>query len=375
MNVRIIQALARWGRPLQKASRAFAPDRLAYYESLADLLEDTGGRSNFLQIFMRDAQRYGNLPRGVLARHWAQTYEMSGASLAATWSGTLPHEEVSLMGVAEQGGVVAVITALRDLARVGSVIEASKREFVTTTVVGLVGVGISVGMLLAVPFFFVPFLNSAFGFVPVEFHGRATRAYFVMSDGVALVWPLMLGGIVAVLGWVRWALPNWTGPMRARIDEAWLLFKLYRDFKGSLFLAMFASLTKSRDGAATSQREALTLMQQGASPWLTWKIRAILGRIDEEGGLDATMLDVGVVDKSVYHLFADIFEARGVAAGLAVAGRRSEQRASATIAARSKMIRWVMLGGAVILMITLVSWLNVVVYEFKGAMVTYTNSR
>lgn len=365
-----------WSDPVARASRAFSSrDRIQFYGVLADLLEDTQGRTSILQIFIRDAARYGNTPRGILSKHWAERYEASGASLREAWIDTLPAEEVNMIGVAEKGGAEATIIALRDLSRVGEVIRKSRNEFIATVLVGMVAIVVATAILMALPFFFVPFLKKTFGFVPPEYYGKATRWFFGLADFIQRTWFLIAVIVGCIVWWIGWSLPNWIGPNRAKAEDRFLIYKLYRDFRGSIFLAMYASLTKSRGGAATSQREALAMMQVEAVPWLAWKIRMMLGRLDEEGGLDATMLDVGVVDRPVYFLFADIFEARGAAAGLAAAGRRSEERATTTIANRAKVLRWASLLVALGIVIVVLGWQNMVIYEFKGAMVAYINSR
>lgn len=362
--------------PVGRAARRFSTQkRLEYFGLLADLLEDTQGRTQILQIFLRDAKRYGNKPRGVLSKHWAERYETSGASLKAAWSGTLPAEEVNMIGVAEEGGSTSTITALRDLARVGEVIRQSRNEFLMTVAVGLFAIVMATSMIVALPLFFAPYLRETYSFIPSDFYGRSARNYFEFADFVGKTWYLLIAAMLAVVWWLAWALPNWVGPRRAVMDEKFLVFKLYRDFKGSIFMAMLASLTKSRGGAVTNQRNALMMMQSGASPWLAWKIRMMINRIDEEGGLDASMLDVGVVDKEVFYLFADIFEARGVAAGLTAAGLRSEERATKTIANRAKILRWGALFASLAVMITLLGWQNAVIYEFKGTVSAYFNSR
>lgn len=372
----IEQWIKRLNSPVAVAARKFSGKaRLEYYNVLADLLEDTQGRTSILAIFIRDAQRYGDSPRGVLSRHWAEMYETSGASLKETWAGTLPNEEVNLIGVAEKSGSEALIVALRDLARVGEVIRKSKAEFVSTVAVGMVAVTIAATMLLGLPFFFAPFLQKSFGFVPPEYHGPLTRNYFALARVIESIWFFVASAIVFVISWLAWSMPNWVGEYRAKADEKILIYKLYRDFKGSIFMAMLASITKSRDGAVTNQREALLMMQEGASPWLAWKVRLMLDRLDDQGALDASMLDVGVVDKEVYFLFADIFEARGVSAGLVTAGIRSEERATKAIASRAKVLRWLLLFSSLLIVIVLMGWQNTVIYEFKGSMTDYINSR
>lgn len=365
-----------WLQPHRRAARSFSDiDRIQYYELLADELEDADGRTNLLGIFQRDAARYAGTPRGVLSQHWAEQYEITGANLAATWQGTMPAEDVSLISAAEKGGVAAIISALKDLARVGEVIRQSKIAFYSTIAASLVGLCVATAMLLALPMFFAPYLKQTFNFVPAEFYGPLARRYFGFSDFVGSVWPVALGILGAALTWLHWAMPNWTGQGRAWSDEKVLLFRLYRDFRGAMFLAMFASLTKSRAGAVTNQRQALSMMQEGAQPWLAWKISQMIERVDDTGALDASVFDVGIMDRSVFFLLSDIIEARGVSAGLERAGLRSEQRAVKTISARAKVVSWTALVSALLVVLTILTWQTGVIHEFKGAMTTFINSR
>lgn len=360
--------------PVQRAARKFSgKELLDYYELLADQLEDTTGGASVLDLFRRDAERFKGTARGILSEHWAQRFLETGASLQLTWKGTLPDEDVALVGAAERGGHQSMIQGLRDLARVGEVIRQSKRIFLSTIAAAIVGVCITMAMLLAQPFFVAPFFKDLFGFMPEDFYGSMTKQYFAFAHFIEVVWLFLVVGVIALTWWLKWAVVNWVGPRRAWADEKILLFRLYRDFRGSLFLAMLATLTQNRGGAVTNQREAMLILREGATPWMGWKLDLILERLQSSGASDASIFDVGVVDKPFYYLLEDVVAARGLSAGLTRAGQRSEERAVKTISTRAKALTWVSLAGSMVLVIGMLGWEYAVIYEFKTSVTAYFN--
>lgn len=366
--------LGNYFSPVQRAARKFSGrPRLDYYELLADQLEDSSGGASVAELFMRDAERFKDTPRGVLSEYWAHRYLEVGASFQLTWQGTLPDEDVALIGAAERGGQQSLIQGLRDLARIGEVIRQSKKTFISTVAAAIVGVSVTVTMLLAQPFFVAPFFQDLFGFMPPEFYGPMTVRYFSFADMIAKLWVPIILSVLAIGFWLNWAIVNWTGPRRAWADEKILIFKLYRDFRGSLFLAMLATLTQNRGGAVTNQRDAMMIMRRGATPWMAWKLDLILERLETTGASDATIFDVGVVDKPFYYLLEDVVEAKGLSAGLTRAGQRSEERAVKTISARAKVLTWTSLAGSMLVVLTMLAWEYAVIYEFKSSVSSFFN--
>ena len=369
----ILASLSLQRSPVDAAAKKFQAQRFDYYLYLADLLEATAsGRGMTLnKIFERDAERFAGEVRGVLSAHWAEQYMESGAKLEAAWTGTLPDSEVAWIAIAEEHGVASIITALRDMARVGGNIAKSRREFISTVGVAVIAMTITFAMLVAMPYFFKPFLMDAFSGVREEFYGPLTKNYIKTCDFIRTFWAPALATVVGGALWLNWALPNWVGTTRARFDEKSSIFALYRDFKGTEFLATFASLTKSSGvGSVTNQRDALKMMQARSVPWVEWKIQMMIDRIDGEGVNDASALDVGIVNRETYYLIFDVQEARGISEGLAVAGQKSEERAAGAIAKRSKWIRWILLIIGVATMAGVVTWQQGVMFEFKRSITT-----
>jgi len=361
---------------VRRAARKFRGQRLNdYYDTLADKLEDVEGGSSMLKIFQDDAKRFAGSPRGVLAEYWAMRYQDRGASLAEAWTGSLPDEDVALIRAAQRGGTAAVIGALRDLARVGEVIRQAKQAFLASVATSLIGATVVVAFLLAIPFFLAPQIRFLLGDVTPDYWGSLTTRYFKFSEIVKISAPFIVLVIMGSVSWIAWALPHWTGNLRTKADDALTLFRLYRDFKGSMFLAMQASLTRNRDGSVTNQREALQILRDGATPWLRWKIDLILENITKTGGFDAKIFDVGVLDKEFYYLLEDLIAAKGLSLGLSKAGQRSEQKGVKTIARRAKFFSVVVLGLSLLSILGLSGWNYGVIKEIGASLQNFYTSR
>lgn len=357
------------GRAVRSAAKAFQAQRFQYYESLADRLAEVSGGNgmNYLVMFEKDAERYVGMPRGILSQHWAERIQGHGGRLSAAWEGTFPEEEIGFLAVAEDHGTQSTIDQLRDLARLGDLIETSKRTFFLTIAVAIAAILIAIGMLLAIPYGFAPMFKTMFPGVTPDMHGAVTRRYFAIAAAIERWWLPVLVAAAAGIAWLRWALPNWVGRGRAWADERIGVFQIYRDFKGAVFLATLSSLTRSRDGAITNQRDALTLLLSHAQPWLGWKIEQMVDVIDRDGPTDASALNVGIVDQETYFLIEDIYEAHGMSAGVAKAGSKTEERARKTIARRGTVIRTGLLAVSVVVVIAIVFWNQAVVWDLKRA--------
>lgn len=358
---------------IRRCAAAFDKKRYAYFENMASMLIASDGHMNYLTLFEREAERYQGTDRGRLTAYWVERMHETGARLSESWLGSVPNDELAVIAIAERRGRGAVAAALADIARVGHTVASARKAFFATIAMALVGMTLAMSMILMMPFFFKPFFIKSFGFIPPEFYGPNTIRYYKTADFVGAVWWMVIPAVIAGAMWVAWSLPNWTGRARRWCDENIIIYKLYRDFKGALFLATLASLTKSSGGEVTNQRSALLMMVKEVQPWLRWKVEEMLSRMDSRGALDASIFDVGVVDKEIYYRITDIFEARGLSDGLEIAGRESEERAVSAIESRGKILRTVMLGGGVVTVMGLLFWVYGVVFEFKTAIGAWTN--
>ena len=359
---------------VSQAIREFQGRRHAYLDLLADQLERIGGRVNYMELFSREASRYYGTGRGKLAAFWIDCMEGRGARLAEIWKESFPPDELAIISVAELRGKDSTIAALRNIARVGVAISVSQSEFLKTAAVGVIAVGLACSTLLAMPLFFKPLFMDIYSMVPPDLYGPLTKRFFAISDFIKYSAPFIGVGLLAILMWIRWALPNWVGERRTWADDKIGLFKAYRQFKGSLFLATFASLTSSNGSDVTNQRNALKLMASQLTPWLRSKVTLMLRKIDETGAKDAELFDVGVVDKETFYLISDLVDARGLGEGLGQAGRESEKRVVATIREKGNVVRWILLGGSLITVFSIVGSVYGLMFEFKAAIQVWTSA-
>jgi type II secretory pathway component PulF len=350
------------------AAYQFKSKRLEYYTNLADRIEAADGKKNFLDFFTADAQRYAGKSRGVLSEHWVVRMQDTGADLANTFSGTLPEEEVMLIRVAQQSGKAGILTALRDLARVGQTIQEAKNEFVSTMVAAFFGALIACAALAAIPFFSVPKLTETFSMLPQDKWGPVGQTMLSISDFLKSWGIFLFVGLIGLGVWIVWSLTNWTGTTRQWCDRHVLIYKLYRDFRGALFMATLASMTKHQGNSLSLIRNSLLLLGQQSSPWLSWHITQIVAFIDETGKTTADAFNTGILEEETLYFFIEVFETRGFDVGMQEAGRRTERMAKVVVTKRATVLRWATLGSALVTVMYIAGLHYRFVFEIKGLM-------
>jgi hypothetical protein len=368
---RLSQAVVHRFSALGVAAAKFHKQRAEYYEYLADLLSDSAGRRNLINIFESDVQRYAGTPRGVLSQHWLERFQENGARLSDAWAGTLPERDLMILRVAENTGGDALVQSLRDVARVTSVIDEAAGSFRATVAVGLVGLVIALAMVLAIPFGILPSIKDSFSFVPEELWGAIGTKLLAVGRAVEAVWPLLVFGVVAAVGWTGWALGNLTGPLRSWLDKHVLIFRLYRDFRGALFLAGLSSMVRYRGGSVGALRltPAIREISDVAEPWLKWHCEQILENIHQGGALTPECFDTGVLDRETLFYLLDMAETKGLDGGLQMTGKRTESRVVKVINKRAVTIRWVMLGSALLIALAVGLSTMATIFEMKAALV------
>lgn len=358
---------------LRIAAWRFRPDRADYYEYLADLMAQTGGRKTLRDLFADDAARHGpRTPRGRLAAHWLARYQESGGDLGVTFEDTLPEEDVLLIRVGQRAGAGAFEQALYDLAKLTRLVDEASRSFVATTLVGLLALLIALMAIAAVPLFTVPKLKQTFT-LPPEYLYPLTRRLYALAAGID-AYALSVGVVLIAIAYLGvWSLRSLVGPLRQRLDE-WAIWRLYRDLQGVRFLSSLATLLRRRGNVSTQLREALALQGAGAGPWLRWHVDAMLARVDA-GQVGAATFDTGIVDADTFWYLRDMIDTRGLDDGLQRASDRIERRTLGRVARRAALLRWVLLLGALGMLMGLALWHVAVIQEMKSALTSFYAGR
>lgn len=345
----------------------FRGQRADYYEYLAILMSSSDGRKTLWDIFDDDAKRYGRRTlRGRLSARWAQRYRESGGDLERTFKDSLPHDELTLLGAAQQAGTVALAESLRDMASTARLLDRAWSTFTSTMTTAGMAVLVMFGVLVAVPLYTVPELERTFQVVPAEYRGELTRWLFALADVLAAYLPAVVAsGALAGAG-LLWTLPNLTGHFRRRL-EPYLIWRLYRDFHGIRFLALLSIMVRQRGNVVTPLRDALLAQLPGASPWKTWHLQQMIVRVDD-GVVGADTLRTGLLDTETGWFLADMVSIHGVDRGVARTRERIESRIILDVTRRAVALRWGLLLSSVAVLLTMTFWHMGVIDELRRSL-------
>lgn len=371
----ILEAVRSWNDPVATAARKFEKDLPDFYLSMADRIENSKGM-NLSDMFERDAQRYSHdedgkyvqTPRGMLSRHWADRYVDSGGSLAQTFTGTLPREDVALIAMGQDAGVGALPATLRDLARISTLIRKAKGIFVGATIMGALAALVVVFAMIATPLFTVPRLRDSF-IMPDEYLPGVARNLYAFSEflGSYLFILLILLGTGIYLA--VWSLPNLTGDYRRKLDR-YLIWRLYRDLQGALFLAVLSTMVRKRGNVTDNLSNALSKMAEGSTPWRYWHINLMIENIHnlDAVGSDnstaiATAMNTGMIDNESFYYFMDVQEGQGLSVALQKVGDRVEGPTLVTVEKQAKWVSRILLATS---LSVIVLWAGTHVFAAKA---------
>lgn len=320
--------------------------RADYYAYLSALMAACDGRRSLRDFFLNDLSRFGSSsPRGRVSAVWHSRFEQSGGNLSQTWSGVFPAADLALIAVAQSEGTRALPAALGDLARTTRLLQRVGQTLLMTCASGVVACAVVVFMLAAMPGITVPRLQRVFDSVPDIYWGPATRSLFAAADALRIVAPLLAVSLATCLAILAWFLPRWTGAARMRLDGMPVL-RLYRDFQAIRFLCALALVIGEQKHTDLRMRDGLAALAGGAGPWMSQHLSEMAERM-EQGALQCEIFDTGLFDQETFWFMSDVIQARGLGPGLAQARERIEQTVAQAIVLHSRILRWVLLLGAV----------------------------
>jgi hypothetical protein len=352
----------------------FSPQRADYYDYLSALMDAMQGRRTLKEIFDHDAQRYGPASvRGRLSLRWAGAYQTTGGDLYATWLGSFPLAELSLIRAAQSFGNGPLIDTLRDLADVLRLVQRAKDILASMLWSAALALAILLSLLLAVPLFTVPRLLHTFHMVPSSYYGGLTRALIGLSGFIQAQWLFILVMALGAGGLVFWSLPNLSGRIRQHLDQ-YTLWRIYRCVHAMHFLASL-SIVLARQGAISTQlRAALWMQKNGASKWQSWHIDAMLARINA-GLVGAETFDTGLLDRDLFWFLSDMVMARGLAQGLFLVRQRLKQQVLKAVSRQALALRWGLLLFSVACLLGLGLWHYAVIDELRRSLMLFYASQ
>lgn len=354
--------------------RRFAGQRSDYFEYLSVLIQGAQGRLTVKKIFEQDAGRHGQKTvRGRLSQRWAQAYQLSGGDLYSTWLECFPLAELTLIRVAQLSGNAALTRTLGELADAVALLRRARRIVASAMWSAVLGACVLLAMLLAMPLYTVPRLRQVFGAVPPEFHAALTRALFRFSDFIQANWLLLLIVSLGAGALLAWSLPNFTGPIRRRLDE-YSPWRIYRSVQAMHFLAMATIVLTRHESASTQLRTALAMQRVGASPWLRWHLDAMLARVDA-GLTGADTFATGMLERDLHWFLVDMAQAHGLAHALTLVRQRLKGRILDVVIARVGALRWAVLLACLAALLAVALWHYAAIDELRRSLMFFYASQ
>jgi len=348
----------------------FRQQREDYYEYLSGFMQTVAGARTLREIFDQDARRYGHrTSRGRLSAQWSQAYPLSGGDLHATWRGSFPEDELVIIRVAQLSGNAALIDTLSDLAQAQRLIRQARDVLVSTLATAFIAVFVWVAMMLTVPMFTVPRLQTVFSMLPSEYYGTATRRLFEFSRWVDQWWWFVAALVALALAAVAWSFPNLVGRTRRWLDHS-LFWRLYRCVAAVRILSVLHVVLARDDVSSTQLRTAIGLLRRGASRWQAWHLDLMIERIDR-GWVGARTFDTGLFDRGLYWYLQDLAQTRGLVPALSLCKDRLCLQLMRVVTRQASAGRWAMLLFCVTALLGLGLWHYIVIDELRRSLMIF----
>lgn len=327
------------------AARAFRRKRSEYYRHVANIIEGTKGKKKIKQIFLDDAKRYKNKPRGLLSKHWAHMFDKYGGRYGKVFEGTLPADEVMLIRLIQQKGGDAILPeGLRDLAVTTALVKKAL-NVVQVAILGFIIPLIITSVVLAgLPLFTVPQYRDIAGDLPLELYPERIKTLFAISDFLSNNVVELVAAVIVALGLVLYSLPRLKGRVRKIFNSKFLfVWATHRDFEAVKFLSNLSLVIKTRGSRSEPLKDALSHLRYGAGPWKADLIDRMSENLLHRGMELHDVFKVGLLDKEVQDDLEDMIIATGLNEALDYIRPRLEEMIVSKLQKRCKRFMWVMI--------------------------------
>ncbi|PVX85829.1 hypothetical protein [Paraburkholderia unamae] len=268
------------------AKFSFRGRRQAFYADLAEALGDNANLAEYLEETRDQLARRRDVETGLFDL-WLS--RLDNQSFPQAIVGTVPRMDIMILGAADAAGNLT--KGLRFLAMTVAIASRMKGALVgALTMPAFLGLML-VAYILVFGFVMEPMLESIAPPANWPFIGRVVYHMSVALRDYGVV----VGAVVlAIFFLVAWLMPRWSGRTRARVDNIFPVYSIYRGYSGSIFLVALASLMQSDVGLA----ESLAELRREAMPWLRWHIDEIAHRLDGEADEPAKAFATGVFSQA-----------------------------------------------------------------------------
>ena len=314
---------------LPRARRIFKKQRARFYGDFADAMADG---ANPYELFRRRCSRAQSrkLPIAPLYELWRD--RAATMSLQDTWDGSVPKEDMLVIGAGERGNLPH---ALRFLAKVVELRQRNRRNIKAAVALPIFLMIVMMVFQVVVALKMMPIMTEI---MPPEAFPPVGKALYDISQLVMGYWYLIYGLPVLAVLVFSFSLSRWTGALRGKADRHLLPYAIYRDVRSGEFLMSLAALTE----ANVSTYDALSLMMQHADGWTRWHLARI--RLSLRSDHDVTRaIDTGIFSDEIYDRVCEYAERSNFESGIRKIGLTTIEEVALSINKRSAIIRNVLL--------------------------------
>jgi type II secretory pathway component PulF len=271
--------------------------RLRFYRIMKNQTDGTkrGVKTvDVLQSLIRNEEVKGKKTTlSKLYRHIKTRMELS-KRLGEILQEFVPVSEASQIYAAEISGRISNGFAM------ASEVAKQQKEFKAVFKEALVGPTINVIMAFGIlAMFFNTLVPSMTGALNVDNMSVFSQTLLDISEDFNYYLIGMATFLVALIAWTIWALPNYNGKFRLKLEKI-PPFSMYRLMTGCSFLYAMNSLNKS----GVPQNQALGIIKQFATPYLKLRINKILSQTDRSLGEALLHLKMDFPDREVVNEIA-----------------------------------------------------------------------
>lgn len=248
-------------------------------------------------------------------------------NLRRAWEGTVPEDDLMVIGAGERGDLAET---LRFLSKVVTVSEKNRSAVIGAIAFPAFLLLLTAGIQIGIAIGMMPIMTQI---IPVEQFPFLGKILYYMSQMVLHYWAPMYGLPVALALAFFISLPRWTGRAREYLDH-FAPYSIYRDLRASEFLVALAAMAS----ANTSMFDAVSLMMQGAEPWLRMHLARIRHSLRSERSM-VRAVDTGLFSNEVFDRIAEYAERSNFEKGIRKIGLATIEETAERISKRSQIIR------------------------------------
>ncbi len=314
---------------LGRARRIFTRQRARFYGDFADAMADG---ANPYELFRRRYSRAHSRKLAIAPLYELWRDRAATMSLRDTWDGSVPKEDMLVIGAGERGNLPH---ALRFLAKVVDLRQSNRRKIKAAVALPIFLLVVMMVFQMVVALKMMPIMTEI---MPPEAFPPVGKALYDISQVVMNYWYLIYGTPVLVAMMFFFSLGRWTGSLRIKADRYLLPYSIYRDVRSGEFLMSLAALTE----ANVSTYDALSLMMRHADGWTRWHLARI--RLSLRSDHDVTRaIDTGIFSDEIYDRVCEYAERSNFESGIRKIGLTTIEEVSLSINRRSAMVRNVLL--------------------------------